>query len=336
MKILVTGGAGFIGSHLIRQWLRTDSKIQIVNLDKLTYCGDLSRLRDLESDKRYQFVRADICDAVSVEKTMRGCDGVVHLAAETHVDRSLLDGKAFFDTNLYGTSALLEYARKLRVKRFVYVSTDEVYGSRPTGAFTEKDGLNPSNPYSISKAAADKLALSYAAAYGLSVSVTRGSNTYGFFQYPEKVIPLFVARALSGEFLPLYGDGRQVRSWLHAEDHAAGIRLVFEKGKPGEAYNIAGGTHLKNIDLTKKILKILNKPESLIRRVKDRAAHDRRYSIDARKIKKLGWREEKPFDAGLRDVVLWYAQNTVWWKRIKEKSADFREYYAKAYAERDS
>ena len=262
---------------------------------------------------------------------MDGVDVVVNFAAETHVDRSLLDGKAFFDTNTYGTYVLLECARKKNIKKFLLVSTDEVYGSRHKGYFKEKDPLSPSSPYSVSKTAADFLALSYAHSYGMPVTVTRGSNTFGPYQYPEKVIPLFVSNALSGLPLPLYGDGLQVRNWLHAEDHARGIILVFKKGRSGEAYNISTPFYLTNIDLTRRILKILGKSPSLIKKVKDRIGHDRRYAIDPSKINKLGWKPRRLFEESLRETVHWYKENRVWWETIKEKNEDFRSYYAKAY-----
>ncbi|MBI3251724.1 MAG: dTDP-glucose 4,6-dehydratase [Candidatus Omnitrophica bacterium] len=334
MKALVTGGAGFIGSHLIRFWLREDPDISVVNLDKLTYAGDLARLLEIKNHPRYQFVKGDVCNRSDVEKALVGCSAVIHLAAETHVDRSLLDAKAFFDTNLYGTYILLETARKKGIKKFLTVSTDEVYGSREKGFFKETDALDPSSPYSVSKTAADLLTLSYARTHGLHAMVTRGSNTFGPYQYPEKVIPLFVARALSDEPLPLYGDGRQVRNWLFAEDHCRGILRAFDKGKSGQAYNISSATSLENSDLTRQILKILGKPESLIQKVKDRPGHDRRYAIDSAKLRKLGWKEKCPFDESLRETVLWYRENEDWWRRIKEKNPDFKDYYAKAYAAR--
>ncbi len=334
MKVLVTGGAGFIGSHLIRLWLKKNNRLEIVNLDKLTYCGDVSRLAELRSNPRYQFVEGDICDPSVVERAMRGCDGVVHLAAETHVDRSLLNAKVFIDTNVYGTYVMLEAARKAGVKRFVHVSTDEVYGSREKGFFKEKDALKPTSPYAISKTAADFMALGYAESYGLNVSVTRGANTYGSYQYPEKVIPLFVSNAISNQALPLYGDGLHVRNWLHVEDHSEGIIKVFEKGKKGEAYNISSSVYSTNIELTKRILKILDKPLSLIQKVKDRAGHDRRYAIHPGKLKALGWKEKANFSRGLETTVRWYQENQDWWKAIKEKDRDFKEYYQKAYTQR--
>ena len=276
MKVLVTGGAGFIGSYLIKWWLQNDPSVSIVNLDKLTYCGDLSRLKEVEKNPRYSFIQGDIVSVADVEKAMEGCDAVVNLAAETHVDRSLLDGKVFFDTNLTGTYVLLEAARKKGVKKFLHVSTDEVYGSRAKGFFTEKDNLHPSSPYSVAKTASDLLAQSYAHTYGLHTIVTRGANTFGPYQYPEKVVPLFVSNALSDQKLPLYGDGRQVRNWIHVEDHCRGIVHALKKGKKGEVYNVSSKNYLFNIDLTKRLLKILGKPESLIQRVTDRVGHDRR------------------------------------------------------------
>ncbi len=334
MKIVVTGGAGFIGSHLIRLWLAADPRISIVNFDKLTYCGDLSRLKDLESNPRYAFVKGDVCDRVAVEKALAGCDGVIHAAAETHVDRSLIDAKDFFDSNLYGTYVLLEAVRKLKIKRFLYVSTDEVYGSRDKGYFKETDALNPTSPYAISKTAADFLVRSYAETYGVNMVVTRGSNTFGPYQYPEKVLPLFAANALSDKPLPLYGDGLQVRNWMHVEDHARGIITVFKKGKKGEAYNVATPFYLKNIELTKIILKTLNKPATLIQKVQDRAGHDRRYAIAPAKLKALGWKEKVGIEKGLKDTVLWYASNRSWWQSIMEKREDFKVYYQKAYQSR--
>lgn len=333
-KILVTGGAGFIGSYLIKYWLKTDPKVRIVNLDKLTYCGDLSRLKEAEGNPRYRFFKRDVCDPGAVVEALEGCDAVVHLAAETHVDRSLLEAKSFFDTNFYGTYVLLEAAQRKGIKKFVLVSTDEVYGSRRTGFFTEKDALSPTSPYSVSKAAADLLVLSYAETRGMHTVITRGSNTFGPYQYPEKVIPLFVSNALLNEKLPLYGDGRQVRNWLHVEDHCRGILHAFKNGKRGEAYNISTPFSLMNIELTRRILRTLGKPESLIQKVKDRLGHDRRYAISSAKLRRLGWKERVPFEASLRETVLWYKENQGWWRAIKEKRVDFKKYYAKAYAGR--
>ena len=334
MKALVTGGAGFIGSALIKLWLKADPKVSVVNLDKLTYCGDLSRLDALKNNPRYRFIQGDICDPKAVEGAMQGCEVVLHLAAESHVDRSLLDGKVFLDTNVQGTYVMLEIARKKGVKKFVQVSTDEVYGSRPKGYFTEKDALNPSSPYSVSKAAGDLLALSYGTTHGLPVLVTRGSNTFGPYQYPEKVIPLFVSNALSGKKLPLYGDGRQVRNWIYVDDHCLGILHALKKGRPGEVYNISSKTELENIELTRCLLKILGKSESLVESVKDRLGHDRRYAIDSSKLRKLGWKEKSAFDAAFRSTVLWYREHESWWRAIKDKKEEFQTYYTKAYGQR--
>ena len=334
MKALVTGGAGFIGSALIRLWLKSDPKHHIVNLDKLTYSGDMARLSGLKNDPRHRFIQEDICSTADVAKAVEGCDVVVHLAAESHVDRSLLDAKAFLDTNIHGTYVLLEMARKKGLKKFVQVSTDEVYGSRPKGYFTEKDPLNPSSPYSVSKTAGDLLALSYVTTHGLPVVVTRGSNTFGPYQYPEKVIPLFVSNALDGEKLPLYGDGKQVRNWIYVEDHCAGILHALNKGKPGEIYNISSETELQNIELTRRLLKILKKPASLIEPVRDRLGHDRRYAIDSSKLRKLGWKEKYPFEEAFRSTVLWYRDHEAWWRAIKERKGEFQDFYAKAYGQR--
>lgn len=333
-RVLVTGGAGFIGSHLIRLWLREDASIEIVNLDKLTYCGDLSRLKDIESNPRYRFVEGDVASAADVERAIEGCTGVVHLAAETHVDRSLIDARAFFETNVFGTYVLLESVRKRGLGRFLYVSTDEVYGSREKGFFTEKDGLHPSSPYSVSKTAADLLAASYVKTYGLDVVITRGSNTYGPYQYPEKVIPLFVSNALSDRSLPLYGDGRQVRNWIYVDDHARAMLHAFKKGKKGEIYNISSVNYVLNVDLTLKLLRLLDKPKSLVQKVKDRPGHDRRYAIRSDKLRRLGWKEKFPFEKAFAETVFWYRDHADWWKSIKEKQKDFKDYYAKAYGDK--
>jgi len=334
VKVLVTGGAGFIGSHFIKLWLKEDPSVRIVNFDKLTYCGDLARLGEVKTNERYEFFKGDVCSSEDLDKALEGCSAVIHLAAETHVDRSLLDGETFFKTNTSGTYALLEAARRKGIKKFVYVSTDEVYGSRPKGFFKETDALSPSSPYSVSKTAADLLALAYAHTHKMHVTVTRGSNTFGPYQYPEKVIPLFVSHALSDEPLPLYGNGLQVRNWMFVEDHCRGILRVFQKGKSGEAYNISTSTYLTNIDLTRRLLRLLGKPESLIKKVKDRLGHDRRYAIHPGKLKKLGWRETFSFDQSLRETVLWYRENQDWWKAIKEKGEDFKRYYEKAYIDK--
>lgn len=334
MRVLVTGGAGFIGAELIKAWLAQDAKVTVVNLDKLTYSGDLARLESARNDPRHHFIQGDIRAAGTVRRAMAGCSHVVHLAAESHVDRSLLDGKVFLDTNVDGTRVLLEEARRAGVERFLQVSTDEVYGSRATGYFTEKDALAPSSPYSVSKAAGDLLALSFFHSFKLPVIVTRGANTYGPYQYPEKVIPLFVSNALSGERLPLYGDGRQVRNWIHVSDHACAILHAVKKGKPGNIYNISSVTEMENIVLTKKLLRILGRPQTLIQRVADRQGHDRRYAVDSSKLRALGWKERQAFERAFMDTVLWYETRQSWWRAIKEKKKEFKDYYRKAYAGR--
>lgn len=312
MRILVTGGAGFIGSNFIRHILGSPGN-EVVNLDKLTYAGNLENLKDVPKDKRYRFARGDVCDRRAVEKAMRGADAVVHFAAETHVDRSIEDAGDFVKTDVMGTYVMLEAARKLAVRKFVFIGTDEVYGSIEKGSFTEEDRLNPRNPYSASKAGADLLAMSYFVTYGLPVVVTRSSNNFGPYQHREKLIPRFITNAIRNERLPLYGDGRNVRDWLYVMDNCSGIETVMQKGKPGEIYNIAGGNERANIDITKLILKELGKPVSLIEYVKDRPGHDRRYALDARKVRKLGWKPKASFEEQLAQTVRWYRDNEWWW-----------------------
>jgi dTDP-glucose 4,6-dehydratase len=332
MKILVTGGAGFIGSNFVRHVLIAHPGDSIVNLDKLTYAGNLENLRDVEADPRYRFVHADICDRARVREAMQGVDAVVHFAAETHVDRSNLGADDFLRTNVTGTFTLLDAARELRVGRFLAVSTDEVYGSVAQGASREGDALNPSNPYSASKAAADLLARAYWTTHRLPVLITRSSNNFGPFQYPEKVIPLFVTNALEGKPLPLYGDGKNVRDWLYVLDNCAAIDLVLRKGRDGEIYNIGGGTEVENVALTRRILGLLGKPESLITPVADRPGHDRRYALDSAKVGALGWAPGSSFESALTATVEWYRTHEAWWKPIK--SGAFRQYYQTQYAAR--
>jgi dTDP-glucose 4,6-dehydratase len=326
MKILVTGGAGFIGSNYVRHVLSAHPGDSVVNLDKLTYAGNLENLRDVEKSSRYTFVHGDICDGARVREVMRGVDAVVHFAAETHVDRSNLGADEFLRTNVTGTFTLLEAARELNVGRFLAVSTDEVYGSLAEGAAREGDPLNPSNPYSASKAAADLLVRAYWTTHHLPVLITRSSNNFGPYQYPEKVIPLFVTNALEGKPLPLYGDGRNVR------DNCAAIDLVLRKGHDGEVYNIGGGTEVENIALTRRILSLLGQPESLIVPVADRPGHDRRYALDSSKVETLGWTPATSFDTALAATVEWYRAHEAWWKPIK--SGAFRQYYQTQYAAR--
>jgi dTDP-glucose 4,6-dehydratase len=332
MKILVTGGAGFIGSNYVRHVLTAHPGDSVVNLDKLTYAGNLENLRDVESNARYAFVHGDICDGARVREAMRGVDAVVHFAAETHVDRSNLGADDFLRTNVTGTFTLLEAARELKVNRFLAVSTDEVYGSIAEGAARESDPLNPSNPYSASKAAADLLVRAYWTTHRLPVMITRSSNNFGPYQYPEKVIPLFVTNALEGKPLPLYGDGRNVRDWLYVLDNCAAIDLVLRKGRDGEIYNIGGSTEVENIALTRRILSMVGQPESLIKPVTDRPGHDRRYALDSGKVKTLGWTPATTFDTALAATVEWYRGHEAWWKPIK--SGTFRQYYQTQYATR--
>jgi dTDP-glucose 4,6-dehydratase len=332
MKILVTGGAGFIGSNYVRHVLGAHPGDSVVNLDKLTYAGNLENLRDVERDPRYTFVHGDICDGARVRAAMRGVDAVVHFAAETHVDRSNLGADDFLRTNVTGTFTLLEAARELGVGRFLAVSTDEVYGSIAEGAARESDPLNPSNPYSASKAAADLLARAYWTTHRLPVVITRSSNNFGPYQYPEKVIPLFVTNALEGRPLPLYGDGRNVRDWLYVLDNCAAIDLVLRRGRDGEIYNIGGSTEVENVALTRRILSLLGRPESLIQPVPDRPGHDRRYALDSGKVNTLGWTPATTFDAALAATVEWYRGHESWWRPIK--SGAFRQYYQTQYATR--
>lgn len=335
MRILVTGGAGFIGSNLVRHLLGRHAEDRVVVLDLLTYAGNLENLADLENDARYEFVRGDICDHEILQRVFApGVDAVVNCAAQTHVDRSIDDPDAFARTNVGGTAALLEAARRSGTQRFVQVSTDEVYGSLgPQGLFDEDSPLRPSSPYSATKAGADLLALSYFTTYGLPVLVTRCSNNYGPYQFPEKVIPLFVTNALQDLPVPLYGDGLNVRDWIHVDDHCAAIDLALRRGRPGAVYNVGAGCEKTNREITETILRELGKPLSLIRLVADRPGHDRRYAIDASLIKReLGWSPAHQFDTALRETIDWYRNNQRWWQRIK--SGDYRGYYEAMYGER--
>src|SRR5262244_1598020 len=332
MKLLVTGGAGFIGSNFVRHVLTAHPEDAVVNLDKLTYAGNLENLRDVEANSRYRFVHGDIGDGALVRDAMRGVDAVVHFAAETHVDRSNLGADDFLRTNVTGTFTLLEAARELRVGRFLAVSTDEVYGSIAHGAAREGDPLNPSNPYSASKAASDLLVRAYWTTHHLPVLITRSSNNFGPFQYPEKVIPLFVTNALEDKPLPLYGDGKNVRDWLYVLDNCAAIDLVLRKGVDGEIYNIGGSHEVENVALTRQVLHLLGKPESLITPVTDRPGHDRRYALDSSKAAALGWKPAHSFASALQATVAWYREHESWWQPIK--SGAFRTYYVKQYSKR--
>ncbi len=332
MKIFVTGGAGFIGSNFVRHVLTAHPDDGVINFDKLTYAGNLENLRDVETDPRYRFVRGDIGDRAQVLEAMEGVDAVVHFAAETHVDRSNAGAAEFLSTNVTGTFTLLEAARELRVARFVAIGTDEVYGSIAKGAARELDPLNPSNPYSASKAAADLLARAYWITHRLPVIVTRSSNNFGPYQYPEKVIPLFITNAIEDKPLPLYGDGKNVRDWLYVLDNCAAIDLVLRKGKEGEIYNIGGSHEVENIVLTRQVLHLVGKPETLITPVVDRPGHDRRYALDSGKAHGLGWKPTHTFPKALEATVSWYKEHEAWWKPIK--SGAFRAYYEKQYQPR--
>jgi dTDP-glucose 4,6-dehydratase len=324
-KILVTGGAGFIGSNFIRFILINRTKalarnFKLINLDKLTYSGNIANLKEIKNDRRYTFVKGDICDAKLVDRVMKGCDAVINFAAESHVDRSIKNPAEFIRTNVVGTQVMLDQARAHRVKRFIQISTDEVYGSVAKGYCDEEAQLRPNSPYAASKTASDLLARSYFVTFNMPVIVTRSSNNFGPYQYPEKVIPLFITNALDGLNLPLYADGSNTRDWIHVEDNCSAIVHVLEKGVNGQVYNIGGGNELKNIELTKKILKIVGKPESLIKFVKDRPGHDKRYALDSYKLYKTGWRPAKAgFDKKLEDTVRWYKENRQWWEKLKKK-----------------
>lgn len=333
-RILVTGGCGFIGSNFIRLLLRERPEWQVVNLDKLTYAGRLENLQEVAGDPRYTFIRGDICDPQAVQAAMAGCQLAVNFAAETHVDRSLLGASHFIETDVKGVMILLEEARKVGLEKFIQVSTDEVYGSIERGSFTEESTLNPRNPYAASKAGGDRMAYAYWATYGVPTVITRASNNYGPYQYPEKLIPLFVTNALRDEPLPVYGDGRNVRDWLFVEDHCRALLFLLDHGQPGEVYNIAGGNERENMEVTKAVLRLLGKPESLIRFVADRPGHDRRYSLDATKLRKLGWAPKVDFLEGLELTVRWYVENSWWWQPIKDHDRDFRGYYQTQYGER--
>lgn len=330
MKILVTGGAGFIGSNFVRYFLQQHPSASIINVDKLTYAGNLENLVDLDANPRYRFVRGDITDAMFVDSLAQEVEAIIHFAAETHVDRSIVNADAFVRTNVYGTYILLEASRRYQHQRFVHISTDEVYGSRLEGFFKEEDPLSPTSPYSASKAGSDLLVSSYHKTYDLPAIITRCSNNFGPYQFPEKLIPLMITNALEDKPLPVYGDGLYVRDWLYVLDHCEAIDRIFHLGKPGEVYNIGGQGDKKNIEVVHLILEILKKPKSLIQYVKDRPGHDRRYAIDPNKIEsELGWKPAYSFEKSLEETVYWYQTQIDWWKRIK--SGEYLKMYEKIY-----
>src|SRR5437764_8760954 len=316
MKLFVTGGAGFIGSNYVRRALAT-SDDEVTVYDALTYAGNLANLRDVEGDPRYRFVKGDITDRPAVEEAMTGRDAVVHFAAESHVDRSIVSPDEFVHTNCDGTNVIMDVARRVEVSRVLHISTDEVYGSIEEGSFNEGDPLTPRSPYSASKAGSDLIALSYFTTYGLPVLITRSSNNFGPYQYPEKVIPLFVTNLLDRRKVPLYGDGMNVRDWCYVEDNCAGVDLVLRKGELGEIYNIGAGNEIPNRLLTEKILGLLGADESMINYVEDRLGHDRRYSIATDKVEGLGWRPQHDLDEALAATVEWYRENRAWWEPLK-------------------
>ena len=336
MKILITGGAGFIGSNFIRHILANRNKYSVINFDKLTYAGNLANLVSVADNPQYHFMKGDICDATAVESAMEGCDSVVHFAAESHVDRSIYEPSAAIDTNVVGTFVMLQVARKLGMKRFVHVSTDEVYGDILPGAFANEDSpLQPSSPYSASKASSDLLVRSYVRTYDFPALITRSSNNYGPYQFPEKYLPLMITNALDGKPLPIYGDGKQQRDWLYVEDNCRAVLAVLERGRIGEVYNIGGLDIVENLTLAQDLLRSLGKPETLLSYVKDRPGHDRRYALSCDKIERdLGWRPSITLDEGLAQTIEWYKANHDWVEKIR--AGEYRSYYKKYYENRDS
>lgn len=334
MKILVTGGAGFIGSNFILYWMKNHPKDEIVNLDKLTYAGNLENLKEIEANPNYKFIHGDICDGKIVEQSMRGVDIVVNFAAESHVDRSIIEPSPFIMTNVIGTQILLDQAIRSKVKRFHHISTDEVYGSlnlEDSNKFNERTNYSPRSPYSASKAASDHLVRAYFATYRLPITISNSSNNFGPYQFPEKLIPLAITNILENKKIPIYGDGLYVRDWLYVEDHCRAIEKILQEGKIGETYCIGGLTEdINNLTVVKKLIRILNAKEELIEFVKDRPGHDRKYAIDWSKIKnELGWAPQHNFDEWLEKTVIWYKENKNWWKRVK--SGEYQEYYNKQY-----
>lgn len=333
-NILVTGGAGFIGSNFCRYMLNKYPEYHISVLDALTYAGNLDNFADLKDNPRFTFSHGDIRDESAVNDLVRDADAVVNFAAETHVDRSIADPGGFVLTDVYGVFTLLEACRKFGIERFVHISTDEVYGSIRDGSFKEGDPLEPNSPYSASKAGGELLARSYFVTYGLPIIITRGSNNYGPYQYPEKLIPFFITNALDDQPLPVYGDGQQVRDWIYVLDHCEGIDVALHEGRAGYSYNVGGGNERTNLEVTKLILSLLGKPESLIKYVADRPGHDTRYSLDCTRMRALGWSPRHDFDEAVASTVRWYVENQPWWRKIKEHQQDYQEFAKSWYAER--
>jgi len=336
MKLLVTGGAGFIGSNFVRYWLKKYSKDKITVLDALTYAGNLENLQEVEKNANFNFIKGDVRNFKDVEKSIKGVDAVVHFAAESHVDRSLFAAEDFFTTNVLGTNVLCELSVKYEIKRFHYIGTDEVFGALPLNTnakFKETTKFDPRNQYSASKAAAEHVVLAYYHTHNLPVTITNCTNNFGPYQHPEKMIPLFITNLIEGKKVPVYGDGLYVRDWLYVEDHCRAIDLVLKKGKLGESY-LVGAQHkaVNNIELTKKIIKILGKDESAIEHVKDRPAHDRRYAVDWSKIRKLGWKPKHDLETWLKYTVDWYKDNQSWWQRVK--SGEYKKYYKQVYGKK--
>ncbi len=329
MKLLVTGGCGFIGSNFVRYVLRVHPDDSVINLDKLTYAGNPENVREVADDPRYRFVHGDICDAVVVDSAAKEAEVIVNFAAETHVDRSLLDPGSFIKTDVDGTRVLLEAARRYGHQRYIQISTDEVYGSTLGAAFVETDPLRPSSPYAASKAGGDLMAIAYHMTYGVPVIITRASNNFGPYQYPEKLIPLFITNAIDDQPLPLYGDGLNVRDWLAVEDHCEAVDVVLRRGVVGEIYNVGGGNERTNREITQAILAGLNKPQSLIKPVADRPGHDRRYALNADKLAALGFQPRRRFEVALSETIEWYRTRESWWRPIK--SGEFRAYYEQQY-----
>jgi len=333
MKLLITGGAGFIGSNFIRYIFNKYPDYKIINLDKLTYCGNLENLRDIENNPNYAFVKGDIADGKIVDQIVsRRPEAILNFAAESHVDRSILDPQSFIKTDILGTQTLLEAAKRHQIERFIQISTDEVYGSIKEGSFTEESPLRPNSPYAASKTGADLLVRAYQQTFGLPILITRSSNNFGPYQYPEKLIPLFVTNLLEGQKVPVYGDGQQIRDWLYVMDNCAGIDFVLHHGQIGDIYNISGHNERTNLEITQIILEQLTKDESSIEHVADRPGHDRRYSLDSTKLQKMGWHPRYEFGEAMAKTVQWYQDNPQWWQPLK--SGQYLEYYKKQYQER--